>query len=267
MEFKIGSGFACLGIGVAIGQWLIPPDQLAVEIRYILICVAFLLFVGGGYLILHSLWKHHKPRQVKGHTVNKMGSLIVWVICGACLGGLAWYATNFSGAMRTSSNDYEQSGPIRWNFSSPNYPLHVFTNHVRSSSQVHSFHVVGKNTSDKPIKHIKGYVRSERTNVEYPIFMDLTGDLVRPEDTLGIPSNSEFSLKAPFPDESSDRPGIEVERFIADFPALTFVVEYDGHTFTRHFSGDEIEGRIIEIRRLHRKHASNQATVIRRQGD
>lgn len=54
-----------------------------------------------------------------------MGSLIIWVVLGGCLGGLAWYGFNYGIAIKSNSKGYEWSGPVRWDFSKPNAPLWI----------------------------------------------------------------------------------------------------------------------------------------------
>jgi len=56
MEFKIGTGLACVGIAVAIGQWLIPPDTVSYDVRFVIVIFALVLFIAGLGLWVHATW-------------------------------------------------------------------------------------------------------------------------------------------------------------------------------------------------------------------
>jgi hypothetical protein len=56
-EFKVGAGLACLGIAVALSQWLIHPDRIAYDVRFVLILIAVGFGLSGMGFIGHALRK------------------------------------------------------------------------------------------------------------------------------------------------------------------------------------------------------------------
>ena len=76
MKFKIGSGVACLTIAIAIWQWLIPPDKLDYQIKFVLVLLAILLSILGIGLLVDAWWKHCRPakstapQHIKGLTIK-----------------------------------------------------------------------------------------------------------------------------------------------------------------------------------------------------
>lgn len=52
-----------MGIAVAIGQWLIAPDHLDYQIRFALIILAILMFLGGSVLVLHAGFTWSRSRN------------------------------------------------------------------------------------------------------------------------------------------------------------------------------------------------------------
>lgn len=117
---------------------------------------------------------------------------------------------------------------------------------------VYYFQAHGRNNLDDPIIHFSGLIRSDATNEIFPIFLARDNKLLRPEDTLGIPRKSEFDLTAkPFPSNHPDGygSGINATMFLRQYPELTFVFEYDGKKYVKHFSRDEIWDEVERFRR------------------
>src|SRR5215472_12481386 len=63
MERRIGAGSAFLGIALAIGQWLIPPDRISYGFRFGLVVVSCLLFVVGIVLLGQAGWYLLFPKK------------------------------------------------------------------------------------------------------------------------------------------------------------------------------------------------------------
>ena len=125
------------------------------------------------------------------------------------------------------------------------------------SMKVRAFNIFGKNTSCQPINNVHGYARSDSTNATFPIVfvteVQTGSPLRRPEETWGIPQGADFHIQAFFTDESSEQPGIDVDKFLAIHPNITFVCHYDGHKFVRRFSTHVMEEQIAEVRRIVRR--------------
>lgn len=65
MEFKIGTGLACVAIAVAIGQWLIPPNTISYDVRFFIVIGAPVLFIVGVGLLGHATWQWYRaPHKV-----------------------------------------------------------------------------------------------------------------------------------------------------------------------------------------------------------
>lgn len=65
MGFRIGTGLACVGLAVAIGQWLILADKIANEIKVGLTVFASVLFLVGVSLLVHGLFTKHFKGKIQ----------------------------------------------------------------------------------------------------------------------------------------------------------------------------------------------------------
>ena len=115
------------------------------------------------------------------------------------------------------------------------------------------FQAHGKNNLDDPILHFSGFVRSDITNETFPIFLARDNKLLRPEDTLGIPRKAEFDLSAkPFPSNHPEGylgAGMNASTFLRQYPELTFVFEYDGKRYVKHFTKRDVWTAVENFRR------------------
>ena len=59
-ESKVGTGLVCIGIAVAIGQWLIPPGAISYDVRFTIVLAAVVLFVAGIFMICHAVWQWYR---------------------------------------------------------------------------------------------------------------------------------------------------------------------------------------------------------------
>jgi hypothetical protein len=78
MEFRVGAAVACIGLAAALGQWLIPPDKLAYEIRFVLIIVAIVLLIVSLYLLIHASYRYfmRKNEAVNHDDLNSTNILV-----------------------------------------------------------------------------------------------------------------------------------------------------------------------------------------------
>jgi len=124
---------------------------------------------------------------------------------------------------------------------------------VVSEPLVNCFQAHGKNNLDDPILHFSGFIRSDTTNETFPVFLARDNQLLRPEDTLGIPRKAEFNLSAkPFPSNHPEGylgAGMNASAFLKQYPELTFVFEYDGKRYVKHFTKQDIWTDVENFRR------------------
>jgi hypothetical protein len=119
----------------------------------------------------------------------------------------------------------------------------------------------GKNITGDPIEHLHGYIRSDLTNAQIPIYLQAQepGSTkiqacfphpwipTAPEETFGIPAFAEFNV-ATFEKPSVQisltegvKDGVTVSEFKTAFVPFTVFIEYEGGKLQRSFSRDEIE--------------------------
>ncbi len=140
---------------------------------------------------------------------------------------------------------------ISWDYDKPNWGMIGFLNLARSASQdqtvwVRAFQALGQNNTDGPILHLSGIIRSDLNNREVPVNFRVGPEIVRPEDTYGIPRNASFNLESgPF--NTADTRGLTREEFLATFGAFTFELNYDGKRYIRHFTRDDSERLILKF--------------------
>jgi hypothetical protein len=140
--------------------------------------------------------------------------------------------------------------------------------------RVVGFQAHGKNTSTDPISDINGFVRSDRTNEQRPIYLaaeDLTPDPNRPayvpvpmlptspDDTFGIPGLADLDIQTfdqPFMQNGID--GVPISRFMREFGAFTLILNYDGITVERHFRTDQMMSQVALLEK--QTHSQNTST-------
>jgi hypothetical protein len=158
----------------------------------------------------------------------------------------------------------QPSGPIVWNIETNAKGLGYFLNIMETAGhelRVLGFQAHGKNITGDPIQHLHGYMRSDRTNAEIPIYLlaQEPGATkvaacfphpwipTAPDETYGIPAYAEFNVA------TYEKPSIEISAtegvmngtivsdFNTAFVPFTVVLEYDGGRVERKFSQEEIE--------------------------
>lgn len=181
--------------------------------------------------------------------------VILFVLAGAVLGGLGAraYLRYREVAKQTAEPPADKTSNITWSFDTDS--RFYFLAMVGGKGQepwVDSFQAHGRNNLDGPISHVSGFVRSDVTNAQFPIRFVIGGQRVLPEDTIGIPRKAEFDIASePFPSSDPRRrdTGLTVSRFLDEFATFTFVFEYDGKKFERHFTNEKIWNQIAEFQR------------------
>lgn len=230
-------------------------------------------------MAVFSTWNQWPLDRIIGYSLGialfVLGIIIAWQTHRHNK-GIATHKGSDSRRSRSSGDkEYEWSGPIRWDFSSPNAPLWISGNMASGeeaySLKVRAFNAFGRNASSDPIMQVNGFVTSDSTAERFPIVFVVQvteGSPYRSHDKiLGIPANTDFQIQAHFTEEAQSHanPGIDPERFLVLHPNLTFVFEYDGNTFTRKFPLSVLENQVNDMRKLLRRNMGHQGGVRPRQ--
>ena len=113
---------------------------------------------------------------------------------------------------------------------------------------IHSFQAQGTNIAATPIMKINSYIRSDITNEQIPVYINVRGTRYFPDDTYGIPPVCEFGLaSAEFYNANEDpsNQGTPASTFVKSFGPFTFIFEYDGKTYQKSFDLEWIN-RVIK---------------------
>jgi hypothetical protein len=103
---------------------------------------------------------------------------------------------------------------------------------------------------------IRSFIRSDITNETLPVGFVISGIVVPPDQTDGIPAQAQFNIAAKFPIDPPNVSGMALEKFRREFIAFTFLFEGDGKTYTHEYSRKEVEERIDSyVRRLDERHS------------
>jgi hypothetical protein len=145
--------------------------------------------------------------------------------------------------------------PFEWGFEK--YPGYDFIGMSADSDQklkVHFFQAQGHNRTGDPITKVDGYIRSDRTGQKFPIYFNVPPGATRAtaSELNPIPIDSIIDVRAPFLPNDALMP---MKQFLADIVPFTFFFEYDGKTYRRSFTLDEIEPFIRRYEQEIRKSA------------
>lgn len=263
---------------VANLAWILPLvalEQLAEE-RY-----RFALYFGiaAGLDIAIGATFHVFTNFLRRWRGNMTGLILIAIgLCGAlglgiAIGGLLirWPAA-VAGAPAT--------GRITWSFDQPGDNYFLAMSRLNDQEiRVAGFQAHGKNTSPDPITEFSGYIRSDLTNAERPIYLQAQDqtDINRPpfmvpvmvptspDQTYGIPGLADFDIatfEKPFIETGVD--GEPVSQFLRDFGPFTLVLKYDGKTIERHFTSDQIKAQVALLDKQSGAHLANVPRVTRK---
>ena len=147
-----------------------------------------------------------------------------------------------------------------WGFE--RYPAYDFVGMSMGSDGqilVHLFQAQGQNNTLDPIVKLRSFIRSDRTNQEIPVLYNPgNANLLRGDELNPIPVGALVSSIAYF---SKDREPIPLKQFLADWVPFTFFVEYDGKSYRRTFTLEEIEPRIQRYEQDMRKMSVKPAQI------
>lgn len=103
---------------------------------------------------------------------------------------------------------------------------------------VHQFQATGRNLTEDPITNARGYVRSDKTNIEYPIVFNIAGVFHNHDEINPIPVGSGIDVRAYF---TPDQKPITLEKFFGEFVPFTFFFEYNDKKYRHTFIEADIE--------------------------
>jgi hypothetical protein len=165
MEFKIGSGLACLGIAVGIAQWLVPQDTLIYEIKFGIVLLAIFLFAAGALLLTHALYRFCKPPKPTNGQNERFQRLAAFLYAS-----LPWYKrlfrranpsprrkqfeANESTELELDSFHNRRNIPLRIEFSNNDKFRHIGQTKGRGivhQSQIQAYRVAIHNTTPNEI--------------------------------------------------------------------------------------------------------------------
>jgi hypothetical protein len=167
-------------------------------------------------------------------------------------------------AVSTFNGAPQPNGPIAWNIEQAAQGSAYFLNMMKTFGKelrILGFQAHGRNISTDPISHLSGYIRSDLTNAQIPIYLQAQdADQTKihacfphpwiptaPDETYGIPGFAEFDIgtyEKPFVEISLTegvKEGVTAADFLATFVPFTVVLEYDGGNIKRKFSRTEVE--------------------------
>ena len=188
--------------------------------------------------VLEFVWTRTHPHLGKFRQ-QRMPMMWIFVVGGALTGWVV-YAAIYGGLLR-------QTPDISWDFDTvtATHPLNFIgmTSREEDEGRVWGFQATGRNNLDDPIENAAAYVRSDATNTRYEVLANVGGTLHPFSATTGIPPHADFMVNSdPFPsDDPRYTGGIGARRFLMEVAPLTFVFEYNGRRYTRHFSKQEIK--------------------------
>jgi hypothetical protein len=161
-----------------------------------------------------------------------------------------------------STAKLQSTGRIAWNIEQAAQGGGYFLNMTKLNDheiRVLGFQAHGKNNSNDPISQISGYIRSDKTNAQRPIYLQAQDQEENkalacfphpwiptlPDQTFGIPPLADFEIGTydkPYAEVGKD--GIPLSQFLSTFSPFTVVLEYDGTKLERRFSQAEINKQI-----------------------
>ncbi len=130
-------------------------------------------------------------------------------------------------------------------------------------NHISNFCILGKNKSNKkPILKVSGHLRSRLTNEIFPIYFNVNGNLVSPQNTNGIPAGASFEIIVPFvKDEKNEfikgengkwnpNHGVGLGYFLSNLESSTLTIELDGWSHTYNISAKITQKNTQEIQKM-----------------
>jgi hypothetical protein len=215
-------------------------------------------------LVLIGFVDLYRERQLSMWKVRK------WVGIVLLLAGFAAWSSDVADRLGyvdlKSLAAFPNTGPIVWNFEETASGHGYFLNMQKPTNgepRIVGFGAHGKNTSSEPISNFNAYLRSDSTNETIPIYIIAVESGAAnvctpavptlPEDTLGIPPFADFdivSYKKPFFINVLSPDAVPLSKFLSDFVPFTIVMSYDGRSYERHFSKEEVDRQVALLEKI-----------------
>lgn len=139
------------------------------------------------------------------------------------------------------SDEGDNTDNLAWNFDKNKHVIGCSM--PKDKVLVHQFQGMATNNTKEPLVDFKGYVRSDRTGKTFPTLFNLAGEMHEPNNLEPIPAGALIDTHTYF---SPDKQPIELQTFFDEIAPITFFFEYNGNTYSRHFSIEEMKPPIEE---------------------
>jgi hypothetical protein len=197
---------------------------------------------------------NHEPGVLLPHRIGiRLGLFII--IASSILWTIVYVTYRAAPSLRTT-------GRIVWNMEQAAQGGAYFLSMTKLNNQeirVLGFQAHGKNNSSDPLLQFSGFMRSDFTNAQIPIYLQAQDPEeskalacfphpwipTSPDQTYGVPALADFDIGTyDRPTAEMGKDGVPVSQFLNTFIPFTVVLEYDGKRIERQFSKDEINKQI-----------------------
>jgi hypothetical protein len=291
-----------MGFGLMTGNEPPIPEGIWPKVRWTLTyatswmvpLVAIERFADGHYLVgwilaglfLVNLFVVSKWDQIAAFLGRRRVTMYYIALALVCAGGLGFAVAKLMGgpapgtsAANVITQPSLDTGRIAWNIEEAARGLSYFLGFNRQNQEevrITGFAAHGRNTSNDPITELKGFIRSDVTNEELPLYVVAEDPNAAHDpfahtiptlvaETYGIPGSAEFNIttfnKAVF---EGGIDGIPISKFMRDFSSFTLVLEYDGNIYKRQFTQQEIQGQLQLFERQTDPSKNTAPRIVRR---
>lgn len=197
--------------------------------------ISLLIFlVGMAFIVFGRKW----PIKEASVTITPFYAAIFLTIFA--LGAWGWFYLDW------------RRGPIIWTFGDGPHPIFGMQGGNGGPPLIWQLQFTGTNRSNGPIENIDGFVRSNLTNKQIPLYFQIGGKFVQTTHTLGIPAHADFMLIAPITGNTPDdarRNEMRADKFLAEYGDITVMIKFSGRgsPFVRHFTKEELSKPLDEF--------------------
>lgn len=205
------------------------------------------IFFGWVAELLGSLFGKWEPVVV--NTIAQYTSYLFPIaVAGVLVGGVFYIGRRFERHSQGSAVQLEKDEHgVFWDFTGFFLGLEGASGSDEASIHVNTFQARGQNKTERLIRAVSGEIILQSGHT-LPMFMNVGGHLVAPNNTNGIPANAEFFVAVPFSGDPAIEARIGENMFLRDYGGFTFRFEGDGKVYERKFSRDEIKAQIEVFR-------------------